>query len=167
VVNVSLNEVDAAKVASGDPVTLTFDALPSLTIPGTVSYLDPLGTVSQGVVNYAVQIALNVQNDQIKTGMTASAVIVTQTHTGVLMVPTSAITKIGNRSMVLVPTHVTASSAPYRADRDQYICFNHCFFNQSEICWSAKWSEYNCRFANLGYGPFCACDRWYFQRHFN
>ena len=39
VVNVSLNEVDAAKVAAGDPVSLTFDALPNLTLQGTVSYL--------------------------------------------------------------------------------------------------------------------------------
>ena len=120
VVNVSLNEVDAAKVASGDAVTLTFDALPALTIPGTVSFLDPLGTVSQGVVNYAVQIVLNTQNDQIKTGMTASAIIVTDTRLGVLMVPTSAITTIGTRSFVLVPNtfaSTTASSTKFRTNQ--------------------------------------------------
>ena len=119
VVNVSLNEVDAAKVTAGDSVILTFDALPALTIPGTVSYLDPLGTVSQGVVNYAVQIALNIQNDQIKTGMTASATIVTQTHPGVLMVPTSAVTTAGTRSFVLVPNSVSSATSTFATMNQQ------------------------------------------------
>ena len=103
VVNVSLNEVDAAKVKAGDAVELAFDALPDVTVAGKVSFVDPLGTVTQGVVNYAVQIGMDDQNDQIKAGMTATANIITDTHTGVLMVPTSAITKNGNRSAVLVP----------------------------------------------------------------
>lgn len=111
VVNVSLNEVDAAKVKAGDPVTLTFDALPDVTLNGKVSFVDPLGTVTQGVVNYSVQIGMDDQNDQIKTGMTATASIVTDTHSNVLMVPSAAITKTGNRSSVLVPNTATASTS--------------------------------------------------------
>ena len=110
VVNVSLNEVDAAKVAAGDPVTLTFDALPNVTLQGTVSYLDPLGTVTQGVVNYAVQIGIVDQNNQLKTGMTSTVNITTQTHPNVLMVPTKALTKVGNRSVVLVPNNAPAGA---------------------------------------------------------
>jgi HlyD family secretion protein len=108
VVNVSLNEVDAAKVVAGDPVVLTFDALPNVTILGKVNFEDPLGTVTQGVVNYSVQIVMNDQNNQIKTGMTATAVITTDTHANVLIVPTAAVTKVGNRSVVMVPN--TAST---------------------------------------------------------
>jgi HlyD family secretion protein len=120
VVNVSLNEVDAAKVAAGDTVTLTFDALPDLTLQGVVSYLDPLGTVSQGVVNYSVQIGINDQNNQIKTGMTATAIIITETHSNVLIVPTAAITKVGNQSVVLVPNASAATPAPTASTSNSY-----------------------------------------------
>jgi HlyD family secretion protein len=110
VVNVTLNEVDAAKVKKGDPVVLTFDAFPNISIPGHVSYIDPLGTVSQGVVSYAVQIAMDEQNDQIETGMTASAQITTDSRTSVLTIPSSAITIKGNTKFVLVQDSATSSS---------------------------------------------------------
>jgi len=110
VVNVTLNEVDAAKVEKGDAVILTFDALPNLSIPGHISYVDPLGNVSQGVVSYAVQIAMDEQNSQIETGMTASAQITTDSHLGVLIVPSSAITIKGNRSFVLAADATTTNS---------------------------------------------------------
>ena len=103
VVNVTLNEVDAAKVQANDPVVLMFDAFPNLTINGVVNYIDPLGMVSQGVVNYDVQIIINDQNDQLKTGMTATAQIITATDSNVLLVPSSAVLTSGGRSYVLVP----------------------------------------------------------------
>jgi HlyD family secretion protein len=114
VVNISLNEVDAAKVKAGDAVELTFDALSDVTIKGKVNFVDPLGTVSQGVVNYSVQITMDDQNDQIKTGMTATASIVSEVHSNVLTVPTSAITKNGNQSVVLVSN--TSATSTIRAN---------------------------------------------------
>ena len=54
---VTLNEVDAAKVELGDKATFTFDALAEPFACGQVSEIDPVGTVSQGVVNYNVQVA--------------------------------------------------------------------------------------------------------------
>ena len=53
-VNISLNEIDAAKVAKGDKVTLTFDAIDGLTLTGHVTNVDIVGAVSQGVVSYTV-----------------------------------------------------------------------------------------------------------------
>ena len=102
VVNVTLNEVDASKVAANDPVQITFNALPGLTINGHVNFIDPLGTVSQGVVSYNVQVILDQQNDSIKTGMTAVANIATVDHPNTLMVPNSAIVTSGNQKYVLV-----------------------------------------------------------------
>ncbi len=102
VVNISLNEVDAAKIAADDAVTLTFDAIPGISIKGHVVYIDPLGTVNQGVVSYAVEIKMDESNDAIKTGMTASATIGTESHTGVLIVPSSAIMTQNGRKYVLI-----------------------------------------------------------------
>ncbi len=102
VVAISLNEVDAAKIAAGEKVTLTYDALPGVTSTGHVVFIDPLGTVSQGVVSYNVRVSIDEKNDDIKTGMTASAEISTQTHTNVLLVPNSAITTVKGKKYVLV-----------------------------------------------------------------
>ena len=102
VINVSLNEVDASKVVANDAVQITFNALPGVAIAGHVNFIDPLGTVSQGVVNYNVQVVLDEQNDLIKTGMTAIANIATVDHPNTLMVPNSAIVTSGNQKYVLV-----------------------------------------------------------------
>jgi multidrug efflux pump subunit AcrA (membrane-fusion protein) len=103
VVNLSLNEVDAAKVKTGDKVSLTFDAIPNLTVTGHVQYIDPLGVVSQGVVSYTVNISIDQNDSQIKTGMTASASVTTESKENVLMVPSTAIKTSGTKKYVLVP----------------------------------------------------------------
>lgn len=103
VASVTLNEVDVAKVKVGQPVTLTFDAIPNLTISGKVSQVDAIGTVSQGVVNYTVKIAFDTQDDRVKSGMSASAGIITDTEVGAMLVPNSAVkTQNGNSYVQLV-----------------------------------------------------------------
>jgi RND family efflux transporter MFP subunit len=102
VINVTLNEVDAAKVSAGNPVTITFDSLTGVSLTGYVSYIDPLGTVSSGVVSYSVQIKMNEQNNQIKTGMTASVSVITTKHSNTLIIPTSAISTSGGKKYVLI-----------------------------------------------------------------
>lgn len=101
VVTLSLNEVDAAKVALGQKATLTFDAIEDLTLTGTVAEVDTVGTVSQGVVSYAVKLTLDKQDSRIKSGMTVNADIQTATHTDVLSVPSSAVKTTGGSSYVL------------------------------------------------------------------
>jgi len=101
VATVSLNEVDVAKVAVGQKVTITFDAIEGLTITGTVSEMDTLGTMSQGVVSYNIKIAFDTQDDRIKSGMNLSAGIITQALTDVLLVPGSAV-KFQSNNMTTV-----------------------------------------------------------------
>ena len=103
VAQITLNEVDAAKVKMGDAATLTFDAISGLSLAGKVVQIDPVGTVSQGVVSYNVQIALWAANDQIKPGMSVSATIVTQVDQDVIAVPNAAIVKQGTATYILEP----------------------------------------------------------------
>lgn len=96
VAKVVLNEVAAAKVKIGDKATLTFDALDAFTQTGTVADIDTVGTVSQGVVSYAVKIILDSQDEQVKLGMSTSAVIITRKAENVLSVPNSAVRTRGD-----------------------------------------------------------------------
>lgn len=91
VAEITLNEVDIAKIAVGQKATLTFDSLADFSLTGTVADVDTLGTVNQGVVTYGVKIALDVQDERIKPGMSVSASIVTDAKTDALIVPSAAI----------------------------------------------------------------------------
>ncbi len=91
IAEISLNEVDVSKIKVGDKAELTFDAIDGLKVTGEVSEIDNLGTVSQGVVVYDVKINFSTDNNKIKSGMSVSTVITTDTKTSVLLVPVSAI----------------------------------------------------------------------------
>ena len=117
-VNISLNEIDAAKLKLGDKATLTFDAITGLTLTGTVAEIDPVGTVSSGVVSYNVQISFDAQNAQIKPGMSVNATIQAGVQQNALIVPQAAVKTQNGQSYVLafVPpiastTVATAGSA--------------------------------------------------------
>lgn len=99
---VSLNEVDAIKVKIGQVASLGFDAVEDLELSGRVTKIDVVGTVSQGVVSYNAQISFTSDDKRIKSGMSVSADIVIDEKEGVVVVPSSAIKTVGNRSYVEV-----------------------------------------------------------------
>ncbi len=111
----SLNEVDAAKVAVGQKATLTFDAIDGLSISGEVAEVSTLGTVSQGVVSYDVKILFDTQDERVKSGMSVNASIITFTQENALVVPNSAIKSSNGQSYVLLvnnpPTDQQTSNA--------------------------------------------------------
>lgn len=108
---VSLNEVDVAQIKVGQKATLTFDAIPDLTISGQVAEVDAVGTVAQGVVTYNIKIGFDTQDDRVKTSMSASAAIVTEAKPDVLLVPNSAVKSQGGVSYVEVPDESDRSVA--------------------------------------------------------
>jgi HlyD family secretion protein len=117
IVNLSLNEVDVSKVAVGDKATLTFDAISGLSLTGTVATIDPVGTVTSGVVNYSVTITLDTQDDRVKSGMSVTAAIETGIAQDVITVPSGAVKTTNGASYVMtvpdgdVATPVTGASS--------------------------------------------------------
>ncbi len=100
---VSMNEVDVAKVKMGDRATITFDAVQDLSITGSVAQIDVIGTVSQGVVSYVIQIGFDTQDNRVKPGMSISASIITDTKTDALYIQNSAVKSKSGVSYVEVP----------------------------------------------------------------
>ncbi len=107
---ISLNEVDVAKVKIGQKATLTFDAVPDLTITGQVSEIDTVGTISQGVVTYNVKIAFDTQDERVKPGMSISAAIITDSKQDALLVSNSAIKQ--QRDTIYVEVLANGSKTP-------------------------------------------------------
>jgi RND family efflux transporter MFP subunit len=102
IAELSLNEVDAVRIAIGKKATVTFDAIEDLTLTGDVAKIDTIGTVSQGVVSYTVKIAFDTQDSRVKPGMTVNAAIQTDEHQNVLVVPSSAIKTQNGQTYVLI-----------------------------------------------------------------
>lgn len=100
IATLSLDEVDAAKVKVGDPVSVTFNAINNFTASGTVSEIDKVGTVSSGVVSYGVKVAINTADGRILPGMSVNAAITTYELDNVLVVPSTAVKASGNNNYV-------------------------------------------------------------------
>lgn len=90
-VDLKLSENDVAKVALGQPVTLTIDALKGWTATGSVSYIASAAESSNGVVTYAVRVSFPDDDERVRVGMTANLTITTDEADGVLLVPSTAL----------------------------------------------------------------------------
>ncbi|TSC53658.1 MAG: hypothetical protein LiPW39_148 [Parcubacteria group bacterium LiPW_39] len=112
IAEISLNEVDVAKIKVGQKATLTFDAVEGLSITGEVAEIDSLGTVAQGVVTYAVKIVFDTQDERVKSGMSVSAAIITDAKQDTLMVPNSAVKSQGDAQYVEILVDNISQSRP-------------------------------------------------------
>lgn len=99
---VTFAESDAAKLQNGQAGTVTFDALPSVTIPVHVLAVAPGATVVSNVVNYYATLTLDSLNSALRAGLTTNATIVVSQASNVLTVPNSAITRFGQNAFVTV-----------------------------------------------------------------
>lgn len=91
IAQITLSEVDVAKVKVGNRATLTFDAIEDLTLTGEVTEVDSVGSVSSGVVSYGIEIAFDTNEENIKSGMSVSATIITDSKSDALTIPTAAL----------------------------------------------------------------------------
>lgn len=117
IATIALNEVDAAKVAVGQKATLTFDAIDGLSITGEVAEVSPLGTVSQGVVSYAVKVAFDSQDSRIKSGMSVSTSIVAEVKADVLTVPNTAVKSQSGQYYVQTLSNVSSTQGLIASDQ--------------------------------------------------
>lgn len=87
----TVSEVDIPKVSVGQKATITFDAISGKTFSGSVKSILPNATTSSGVVNYTVYVKLDDIDSSLRTGMTATVDIKTQTVANALSVPSAAV----------------------------------------------------------------------------
>jgi HlyD family secretion protein len=66
-----LRETDVARIAVGQPVDITFDALPNTLLKGHVVYISAKSTSKEGGVNYPTTVEFDQFDPRIRWGMTA------------------------------------------------------------------------------------------------
>ncbi len=110
---VPFNEVDAVKVKVGQKATVTFDAIEGLSISGQVVEVDTIGAVSQGVVNYNVQVGFDTQDPRVKPGLSMTAGVITDVRSDALLLPSSAVKLSGSTNYVqILPSFAKADQLP-------------------------------------------------------
>jgi multidrug efflux pump subunit AcrA (membrane-fusion protein) len=95
-------ETDAARLAANQTASLTFDAIPGLTISGHVLSISPSATVVSNVVDYYVSLVLNRTDPRLREGMTANASVTVAQADNAVRVPNAAVHTQGGTTMVTV-----------------------------------------------------------------
>ena len=87
-----VDEIDIPGVKLGQGAIISVDALPEVEIEGKVTSISPLSTEKSGLILYRVKVSFDVpENSGLKSGMSASADIIIDKRSNVLLVPNRAI----------------------------------------------------------------------------
>ncbi|TRZ77199.1 HlyD family efflux transporter periplasmic adaptor subunit [bacterium] len=109
IAEISLNEIDVAKVKVGQKAIINFDAVEDLDITGEIVEVDTMGNSSQGVVSYGIKIAFDLEDERVKSGMSLTVSIITDVKQNVLMISNSAIKTSGEISYIEIPSEEISS----------------------------------------------------------
>ncbi len=90
-VDLAVSEIDINQIATGQKVTLSFDAIRNKVYDGVVTSVDRVGSSNQGVVDFNVTVELTNPDEQVKPGMTAAVNVVVSQLSDVLLVPNRAV----------------------------------------------------------------------------
>lgn len=91
-ITVNVDEIDIDRIAVGQPVDITLDALPEEQVTGTISDIAPTPSSATGIVTYLVTINITEFGDlNLRPGMSANASVVVDEVDDVLTVPNWAI----------------------------------------------------------------------------
>jgi RND family efflux transporter MFP subunit len=90
-VDLQIDESHVVELSQGDKATITLEAVPSKSFTGKITYINPVGTSSQGVVYYDVQVQLDNADPTILIGATSDVVIQAGQPQNVLTVPVTAV----------------------------------------------------------------------------
>ncbi len=111
-VDAGISEIDVGKVALGDKVTMTLDAFPNETFGGSVFYIAPAQTNTQGVITYQIKISFDKTDPRIKSGLTANINIITNHKDTALILPEYAILQNDQGTFVEIVENNAVKNVP-------------------------------------------------------
>ncbi|MBN1263202.1 MAG: efflux RND transporter periplasmic adaptor subunit [Candidatus Pacebacteria bacterium] len=98
----NVSEIDVSQIKPGQKTTITLDSVSGKTFTGKVVSVDRVGTITSNVTNYPVIIQFDTSTGQILPNMAATASIIVQTKSDILIVPSTAINYQGETAAVVI-----------------------------------------------------------------
>jgi multidrug efflux pump subunit AcrA (membrane-fusion protein) len=102
IIKAGINEVDIGKIRTGQPVRVTLDAYPKVKFAGKIERIAPAARLEDKVKVFDVEIGIDRQGAELRTGMTANVDVVGEKRRGVLTVPVEALFKKDDAEVVYV-----------------------------------------------------------------
>lgn len=112
-VDLPVDELDIAQVQLGQRAQIELDALPGVTLGGSVTNIAPQATRNEsGTTTYEVTVTLDDGSVGVRPGMTVVVEIITEEKQSVVLVPRRAVRVEDGQSFVLVPSSSPLPAAP-------------------------------------------------------
>jgi HlyD family secretion protein len=91
IVKAGVNEVDIGKIRVGMPVKVTLDAYPKVSFAGRVDRISPAVRIDDKVRVFDVEVRLDAQGRELRSGMTANIEMIGEKKEKVLCVPVESV----------------------------------------------------------------------------
>ena len=102
IVKAGVNEVDIGKIHVDMPVKVTLDAYPKVAFKGKIDRIAPAVRVDEKVRVFDVEIRLDAQGRELRSGMTANIEVMGEQKHKVLTVPVESVFKRDDQEVVYV-----------------------------------------------------------------
>jgi HlyD family secretion protein len=102
IVKAGINEVDIGKVRLNQPVKITLDAYPKIKFAGVIKRIAPAARLEEKVKVFDVEIEVDRQGAELRTGMTANIDVEGEKKEKVLAVPVEALFRKDDAEIVYV-----------------------------------------------------------------
>ena len=131
IVKAGVNEVDIGKIRVGMPVRVTLDAYPKVRFDGKIDRIAPAVRIDDKVRVFDVEIRLDAQGRELRSGMTANIEVNGERKDKVLTVPVESVFKRDDEEIVYVKKTIDPKAfaeegqeesqrRPRRADKDAW-----------------------------------------------
>lgn len=90
-IDITVDEIDIGKISEGQAVQVTLDAVPDAQLLGHIDRIAPTPISNAGTVSYQVTVVIDESNVDLRSGLSATASIITQELNDVLLIPNRSI----------------------------------------------------------------------------
>jgi HlyD family secretion protein len=90
-IDITVDEIDIGKISEGQAVQVTLDAVPDAQLLGHIDSIAPTPISSGGTVSYQVTVVVDESNVDLRSGLSATASIITQELDEVLLIPNRSV----------------------------------------------------------------------------
>src|ERR1051325_816262 len=130
IVKAGVNEVDIGKIHVNMPVKVTLDAYPKVLFKGKIDRIAPAVRIDDKVRVFDVEIRLDAQGRELRSGMTANIEVIGERKEKVLSVPVESVFKRDDQEIVYVKKAIDPkafaeeskkkSDGPKKEDKDAW-----------------------------------------------
>jgi HlyD family secretion protein len=100
IIKAGVNEVDIGKIRLDQPVKVSLDAYPKVKFSGQIKRIAPAARLEEKVKVFDVEIAVDRQGAELRTGMTANIDVLGEKREKVLTVPVEALFRRDDKEVV-------------------------------------------------------------------